>query len=233
MNGEARKQEDALAAKLAARRNRTKYTDEQLRERCADAIEQIEQLEGDKDTLLDKMPNVFTAMIGDQKLKDKVEKEKRKKAEEIDRQKDKQMGDIREEYMKRLGLATTDSEKEGILEEMERRQKLMAAQLEKDKREAQKNLEKQLQARHARKLAKKEKHSDKAVQAKEDLIESLEDGIEREKARIYSENGGGMAGLDVLLKKKINETVGKAFDPFSLELTKDEMEQVDVLRVQQ
>lgn len=92
--------------------------------------------------------------------------------------------------MDRIKNAKSSDEKERILDEMHRRLQNIEDQLNREKAEQERNLEKILKERQARRVKKMAKEQDKMIEDKSKDIQELQRDIEREKALIYAEVGG-------------------------------------------
>ena len=92
--------------------------------------------------------------------------------------------------MERVRNAKTPQDKERILDEMHGRLQNIEDQLNREKAQQQKNLDKILKERQARRLKKMAKDQDQAIEAKAKEIQMLQREIQKEKAQIYAETGG-------------------------------------------
>ena len=130
--------------------------------------------------------------------------------------------------------AGSEEEKERILEEMNMRLGSIEEQLERERREQERQLEDILRKRQLRRVKKMAGETGKRVVEKEEAIGRLKEEIAREKASVYEEYGGVDGFLtEGTVKLLIEEVVEKAAVNGGLDMDEDDREQLEILRVQQ
>lgn len=233
LKNENKRQDDALAAKMAERRNRKKQAVTQAQEATAAKEDEIERLEEEKRILQDDMEEILENGMKDPNLQQLLEREKEAELEKIERQILEKQDLVRQEYLNRLKGAKNDKEKERILDEMQRRLAAVEDELRKEKSEQERNLERALLLRQQKRVKKLAQERENEIKKRDDEIKVLKGEISKDRANVYIESGGDV--VDVL-EASIRERVAKLVDKSvlakesKLELEKSEAEQLEILR---
>eukprot|EP00347_Sterkiella_histriomuscorum_P005935 403354701 len=235
IKNESKNQDSSLEDKLAARRARKNALKDQISDRVQAKQDRLDQLVEDQDRMIEEFDDIMQNGVNQTQLKEISDKEKAKALSNLERQMEEKLSAVRDEYMERMKNARSSDEKERILDEMHNRLQNIEEQLRKEKAEQERNLDKILKERQARRIKKMAKEQDKMIGEKGKEIQDLQRDIEKEKALIYAENGGKDAEETVndTIKQKIADILKKVDKKQqALELDQNDKDAMEIFKVQ-
>ena len=121
LQSEMSKQQDALKAKLEARKNKKKLAIDQVREATKGKEAILANLEREREKLCKKRKGVLENGMKDKGLRQKMEEERMQARADMDRAMQEKQEIIRKDYLSKLSNAKNDKEKERLVDEMQRR----------------------------------------------------------------------------------------------------------------
>jgi hypothetical protein len=151
-------------AKLAMRQKQNKVVVDSCNEKIAHTMGQIADLKKQIEENELEKDDIQETGINSKGMKKERDAEMRARMQEVDKEKDSRLAQMREDYMQKIKKATSAIEKEAILEEMGDRIKHTEEALEEDKKRQEANLLKLLKARQRKNIKQTVKKIDKETQ---------------------------------------------------------------------
>jgi hypothetical protein len=135
-----REQEDAeriLQGKLNKRKNRLKKVGKDANKDVAEKVEEIAAIEDEMDEIAKERLQLEDKGINTKEAKRERDQDFKARCEEMDRDRDEKLSNIRQDYLNRISDAKTPQEKEKLLEEMGRRMKSVEESLADEKKRSE------------------------------------------------------------------------------------------------
>lgn len=232
-------QANALKAKLAMRQKMNKHVVEIANDDVAHTVAQIGDLHKQIEELELERDDIEETGINSRGLKKEREAEMKARIQEVEKEKDSRLQQMREDYMHRIKKAKSAADKEFILEEMGERLKSTEDALEEDKRRQEQNLMKLLKARQKKNLKATVKKINKEREELFEQVDRLKVKVDHHKAEVYAEQGvKGQHGLvEDEVAKKVTKIVAEATTvagdhiQFNGELTEQEVADLEIEKV--
>lgn len=102
LQSEMDKQQDALKAKLAARKNKKRQVFDQVKEATSSKEDELAQLERERDELIEQKEDMLENGMKDQGLRHKMEEERQKALSDMEREMQEKQEIIRKDYLYKL-----------------------------------------------------------------------------------------------------------------------------------
>ena len=121
---------------------------------------------------------------------------------ELDDERDKQIADMRKEYMEKIKGTKDTREKERLLEEMGKRMNQIEQQRTDERARQEATLKKMLKDRQKKQIKKEVKDIEKQIDAIETDIDKIRQEVDEDKAKAYADEGAsGLIDNDIKTRK--------------------------------
>ena len=121
---------------------------------------------------------------------------------ELDDERDKQIADMRKEYLEKIKGTKDTREKERLLEEMGKRMNSIEQQRTDERARQEATLKKMLKDRQKKQIKKEVKDIEKQIDAIETDIDKIRQEVDEDKAKAYADEGAsGLIDNDIKTRK--------------------------------